>query len=216
MTVLAGTAVAAPIASAVTVMECIDESGQKSFREFCPPGSLKKGEKKLQSKLAPGADVAGIATKHPVTIYTIPKCDTCDLLRLQLQQRGVPFTEKNATQDASVQDELRAITGTKENIIKVPVLTVDKEVVTEYSPAKINAALDTAGYPAKGTVPATTSTPSTPADAAATGAPNTPAAPGSAPEDASQQAATSPAATKPSADTKPAGDVADNKSAAKP
>jgi hypothetical protein len=50
-------------ASAVTVMECIDESGQKSFREFCPPGSLKKGEKKLQSKLAPGADVAAIAAR---------------------------------------------------------------------------------------------------------------------------------------------------------
>jgi glutaredoxin len=138
----------APGLAARTVVECIDESGQKSFREFCPPGSLKKGEKKLQGKLAPGVDVAAVAAKNPVTIYTIPKCDACDLMRLQLQQRGVPFTEKDASSDPVIQDELKALTGTKENLVKVPVLTVGKEVVGEYKPADVNAKLDEAGYPA--------------------------------------------------------------------
>jgi glutaredoxin len=145
---LATAVLIAPNLAARTVVECIDESGQKSFREFCPPGSLKKGEKKLQGKLAPGVDVGAIAAKSPVTIYTIPKCDACDLMRLQLQQRGVPFTEKDASTDPVVQDELKALTGTKENLVKVPVLTVGKEVVGEYKPAEVNAKLDEAGYPA--------------------------------------------------------------------
>jgi glutaredoxin len=149
--VVLGAVCLAPGLAARTIVECIDESGQKSFREFCPPGSIKKGEKKVQGKLAPGVDIAAISAKNPVTIYTIPKCDACDLMRLQLQQRGVPFTEKDASTDPAIQDELKALIGAKDNLVKVPVMTVGKAVVSEYKPGDVNATLDEAGYPATGT-----------------------------------------------------------------
>jgi glutaredoxin len=184
---LAAAVLAAPNLAARTVVECIDESGQKSFREFCPPGSLKRGEKKLQGKLAPGVDVAAVAAKNPVTIYTIPKCDACDLMRLQLQQRGIPYTEKDASTDPVIQDELKALTGIKENLVKVPVMTVGKAVVGEYKPTEVNARLDEAGYPAS-SASGTAATPPATAEQAATG---TPAA--NPPAPTNESAATAPA-----------------------
>lgn len=147
--VLALTALAGLIpAKAVTIVECIDESGQSSFRDSCPPGSIKKGEKRLRGNVnAPTPVLSEIVAKHPVTLYSIPKCDSCELVRLQLKARGVPFTDKDASTDGAVRKELQELLGVEDGLMNVPVVHIDETILREYDAAALTAALDKAGYP---------------------------------------------------------------------
>jgi glutaredoxin len=138
-------------ASAVTVVECMDAEGNSTFREHCPPGTVQKGEKKLPGNATSGGeteapvDVKEVAAKHPVLLYVAPKCNACDLVRKQLQNRGVPFTEKDASNDIKVQDELKALIGG--STLTVPAVSVDKVTLTDYNQQALDSALDKAGYP---------------------------------------------------------------------
>lgn len=168
-------------AMAVTVVECIDESGQSSFRDSCPPGSIKKGEKRLRGNVNPPTPVLSeIVAKHPVTLYSIPNCDSCELVRLQLKARGVPFTDKDASTDGAVRKELQELLGVEDGLMNVPVVHIDETVLREYDAAALTAALDKAGYPPEpgpGATGAATSAEqaSQTADEAATTAPPVPA-----------------------------------------
>lgn len=188
--VLALTALAGLIpAKAVTIVECIDESGQSSFRDSCPPGSIKKGEKRLRGNVnAPTPVLSEIVAKHPVTLYSIPQCDSCELVRLQLKARGVPFADKDASTDGAVRKELQELLGVEDGLMNVPVVHIDDTILREYDAAALTAALDKAGYPpepgagAAGTAssPAAGASPSEQqasqtADEAATAAPPVPA-----------------------------------------
>ena len=135
-------------AKAVTIVECIDESGQSSFRDSCPPGSIKKGEKRLRGNVNPPTPVLSeIVAKHPVTLYSIPNCDSCELVRLQLKARGVPFTDKDASTDGAVRKELQALLGVEDGLMNVPVVHIDDTILREYDADALTAALDRAGYP---------------------------------------------------------------------
>ncbi|HTT07805.1 MAG TPA: glutaredoxin family protein [Gammaproteobacteria bacterium] len=190
-------------AGAVIVVECIDAQGNSSFRESCPPGTAKKGEKKLPGKAGgvgepQQVDVKEIAAKHPVLLYTAPKCDACDLVRTQLQKRGVPFTEKDASNDIKVQDELKALIGG--TTLTVPVVSVDKDVLTGYNQGALDSALDKAGYPSKnGSAPKTAAEGGAPAPAGDTGTP--PAPPADNGDTSGNNTAPPADATSPPADT---------------
>lgn len=147
--VMALTALAGLIpVKAVTIVECIDESGQSSFRDSCPPGSIKKGEKRLRGNVNPPTPVLSeIVEKHPVTLYSIPQCDSCELVRLQLKARGVPFTDKDASTDGAVRKELQELLGVEDGLMNVPVVHIDDTVLRKYDAAALTAALDKAGYP---------------------------------------------------------------------
>ncbi len=135
-------------AKAVTIVECIDESGQSSFRDSCPPGSIKKGEKRLRGNVnVPTPVMSEIVAKHPVTLYSIPNCDSCELVRLQLKARGVPFTDKDASTDGAIRKELQALLGVEDGLMNVPVVHIDDTILREYDAAALTAALDKAGYP---------------------------------------------------------------------
>jgi glutaredoxin len=131
-------------ASAVTVVECVDANGDASFRERCPPGTVKKGEKKL---LGVGASsrpsAAEVAKTHPVTLYTVPQCDPCDLVRNQLDKRKVPYTEKDVAENVELQIELMDAAGS----VTVPTVLVGDEVFKGYDRAALEAGLTEAGYP---------------------------------------------------------------------
>jgi glutaredoxin len=180
--VLALTALAGLIpARAVTIVECIDESGHSSFRDSCPPGSIKKGEKRLRGNVnAPTPVLSEIVAKHPVTLYSIPECDSCELVRLQLKARGVPFTDKDASTDGAVRKELQDLLGVEDGLMNVPVVHIDDTILREYDAAALTAALDKAGYPPEPGAGAAGANPSDQqasqtADEAATTAPPIPA-----------------------------------------
>lgn len=153
-------AAAASAANAVTVLECVDQSGAMSFRDVCPPGTTKVGEREVagEPKVAL-PDISETVAKNPVTLYIGPQCDACDLVRMHLQNRGVPFTEKDASTTVAIQEELQKATG---GPLTVPTTQVGTEVLTGYNKQSLEGALDNAGYPPQGVLPASAPAPATP------------------------------------------------------
>ncbi|MEQ8663547.1 MAG: glutaredoxin family protein [Gammaproteobacteria bacterium] len=133
-------------AHARSVVECVDGDGNVSFRDSCPPGMTKKGEKRLRGvggSDADGPDLADIAAAHPVTVYVVPQCDACDLVRNALSSRDIPHTVKDVQDDAAAQEELKGRSGG----LTVPTTLVGERVLTGYSRDAIDGALRQAGYP---------------------------------------------------------------------
>jgi glutaredoxin len=105
---------------------------------------LKKGEKKL---LGVGGDITPsaeeIAKSHPVTLYTVPECDACDLVRNQLKEREIPYTEKDVSEDVELQTELMEAAGS----VTVPTVMLGETVLKGYQRAALETGLTEAGYP---------------------------------------------------------------------
>jgi len=135
---------ALPALAAVTVVECVDADGNSSFRDKCPPGTTKTGDKKLigvsPNKVKTAAEVAA---DNPIFLYTVPNCDACDLVRNALTNRGVPVNEKNVEDNSANQDEMKAKTGN----MTVPALLIGSTVLTGYNRSAIDSALNQAGFP---------------------------------------------------------------------
>ncbi|MGE0483274.1 MAG: glutaredoxin family protein [Gammaproteobacteria bacterium] len=132
------------VIEARTVVECIDADGNSSFRDSCPPGMAKKGEKDLGG-VGPRTDPAlgAAAIAYPIVLYTVPACDACDVLRHSLTSRGLPFKEYDVSNDAARQTELQERTGG----LTVPSATVGENVISGYNRDALDAALQEAGYP---------------------------------------------------------------------
>ncbi|MCI0400720.1 MAG: glutaredoxin family protein [Gammaproteobacteria bacterium] len=144
-------ALAASEVLATKVYECIDEEGNHSFRDYCPPGStpvmekrIPTGDDALRERHQDEPTPNDLAEKYPVTLYRVPDCDACDLVRNYLNKRGIPFTEKNAAEDIGVQQELKDKIGS----LSVPALIIGEDsVVMGYHPTRLKEAFDAIGYP---------------------------------------------------------------------
>jgi glutaredoxin len=137
-------ALAAGPAGAVKVVECIDADGNSSFRDKCPPGMTMKGEKRLLGVggTDQGPSIEEIAAARPITVYSVPDCDACDLVRTRLDGRDLPYTEKNVQDNAELQEEMKAATGG----LTVPAVVIGSKVLTGYSSDALDGALEAAGY----------------------------------------------------------------------
>lgn len=131
------------VLAAVTVYECKDAEGESFFAESCPPGTERVGERRLpgKSRQAPPPQEEA-PPPAPVVLYTAPDCDPCDVLRAALTNRGVPYTEKDASTDPAVQAEVKALAGS----ITVPTLAAGDTVLTGYNHVALEQALKRAGY----------------------------------------------------------------------
>lgn len=131
----------APIAwSADTLYKWVDKNGNVTYQDQPPPNQSGDVETMVEQGNAtpesPRPDVS-------VVLYSIKVCDACDLVRHILQERGIPFREKNAEGDADVQAEIKKLAG----VLSVPVLTIGDEVLTGYNRALILKDLTDAGFP---------------------------------------------------------------------
>lgn len=150
MRALYGIMLAVPIcwgtqqAAARTIVECVDAEGNSFFSDKCPPEATKKDEKHLLG-VGPKSDpaIGAAALAYPITVYTIPECDACDLIRQSLRGRGIPFTELDVQDNAERQTAMQHATGG----LTVPSVTVGEKVVTGYSREGLDQALKAAGYP---------------------------------------------------------------------
>ena len=133
------------IVSAVTVFECIDGVGDISFRDKCLPGMTVRSTQELPTDVS-GKEprIKDVLHESPVVLFSAPSCAACDLVREQLEQRSVPFTEKNDTEGRDVQVELSGITGSP---LTVPTMTIGQRNFTDYSRSDPKSALTDAGYP---------------------------------------------------------------------
>ena len=132
---------------------------------------------------APGAGAANlpyqlaqVAQRYPVVIYTSQDCAPCQSGRNLLVNRGVPFSEKTVESNDDIA-ALRRLAGTQD----LPVLTIGAQRIQGYSDAEWSAYLDAAGYPKSSQLPASyrrpAATPLTPPRAtAAAQAPDAPPA----------------------------------------
>jgi glutaredoxin len=89
-----------------------------------------------------------VVARYPVTLYTAPNCAACDSARAALRARGVPHTERVASDDEGVR-ELRRLEQTTE----VPVLRLGRQQLVGYAADEWQATLDAAGYPRSSALP---------------------------------------------------------------
>jgi len=134
-----------PAAAEATVIECQDEDGEVSYRDRCPPGSRQIGSLALGGRRAadPVVGLQELARTSPVTLFRVAECDTCDLIRLVLNDRGVPFSEVDVERNPEAQSQLKAVSGTS----RVPTVTVGKEVIAGFDRVLLQQKLDLVGYP---------------------------------------------------------------------
>lgn len=94
-------------------------------------------------------DVREAVQRYPVTLYGSANCGPCDAGRQFLQQRGIPYVEKNViTGDDGAM--LLRLTGGND----LPAITVGAQVVRGWSSEGWASYLDAAGYPRESKLPA--------------------------------------------------------------
>jgi glutaredoxin len=94
------------------------------------------------------ADLRGLVSRYPVTLYAAQDCAPCTTGRNLLRQRGIPFSEKIVDSDDDV-DAMSRITGAR----TLPALTVGKQALRGYAEADWTEFLDAAGYPRESHLP---------------------------------------------------------------
>lgn len=102
-----------------------------------------------------GGEVAGLpfdlrqtAVRYPVTLYTAANCIPCDSARQLLQQRGVPYRERQVL-NADDSAALERLTGGR----TIPALNVGSQPLRGFNPTDWGSYLDAAGYPAASRLP---------------------------------------------------------------
>jgi len=128
----------------------VDEYGNVTYQDTPPPNSVEYEEQDFAdpaTEPAPGGGVGqqlnDAIERNPVTLYSIPQCDACDLVRLFLENHSVPFAEKDIQGNLSSQQELQSVSGQ----LTVPTILVGSDVVDGYSRSGIRKALTDNGYP---------------------------------------------------------------------
>ena len=110
-------------------------------REYTEPGERELEENTLATEAA--------ARENPVSLYTVPSCSACDLVRLYLEKNAVPFVEKNVQSRIALQEELEQKTGQ----LSVPTLMIGDLFLDGYSRIAIRRALQERGFPLVGDRP---------------------------------------------------------------
>ncbi len=131
-----------------------DESGRTHISDTPPPPGAKNVQKK--SAAAPGQ--AGTPAEpfalqqarqnYPVTFYSTPGCEACDLTRKLLNARGIPFKEQSVNDEASLAALKKAVGSNS-----VPSIIVGSTVLKGFEESSIERLLDAAGYPKAGILP---------------------------------------------------------------
>lgn len=131
-------ALAAAPAWAVSVYQCEDDKGNRTFESHCPPGTKPVNQKDYSPDGGPVPD----NPRAVVTVYLVPNCDSCDQVKEFLSVRNIRPVEKNVASDVKLQEELKARAGD----LRVPVTIVGDKVVNGYNRAELLAAVEAGGY----------------------------------------------------------------------
>ena len=137
-------------AQAEKLYKWVGKDGTVSYQDKPPSADVGTvQEKELASsskKSAVSGDAADPALKFPVVIYTVPKCDSCNMVRTYLKKRHIPFAEKNVDNNLALQKEMKEKLGD----ITVPTITIGSKIMKGYLESLLEGELDQAGYPKAG------------------------------------------------------------------
>jgi glutaredoxin len=134
--------ISAPV-QAERLYKWVDQYGNVSYQDKPPPeGSGRVEQKNMRTKdTGAGGDVG---SKAPVTLYSAPKCTQCDIARMHLKKRKVPFSEIDVSEkNPEAQQEMVKKVGE----LLIPTLTVGSKVMRGYLESLLDGELDAAGYP---------------------------------------------------------------------
>lgn len=162
-------------AYAVTVFECIDEAGNSTFQDHCPPGTTPANERNIKTgaqddtaaaattKKPEGAEGTGDAT---ITFYTTStECDACLVIKALLDKYGASYTTKDISTDLAVRQELKDKSGGTGTSVSVPTVIINDQVIAGYNKEGLVKAMEGAGYkksePAAAPAPETEAEPET-------------------------------------------------------
>ena len=139
---------AAAASLAGNLFRWVDSAGTVHYSDQPPPSSVKDvQEKKLGASVIEGSPSYALqqaAKNFPVTLYATDCGPGCNKARELLNKRGVPFNERNPTQQPESADALKQIAGE----LLVPVLVVgNTQPLKGFDESVWNSALDVAGYP---------------------------------------------------------------------
>jgi len=152
----------------------VDEKGRVHYTDTPPPPSARDAQKTTLKGSELGQqesyEMMEAVRKAPVTLYTFTECQApCQMARDVLNKRGVPFREKQVSNQQML-DELQKVSGGT----NVPVLVVGAQIEKTASPDAFNQALDIAGYPRAGVArPRNQQAPAKPEPTPPTAAPET-------------------------------------------
>jgi glutaredoxin len=143
---------------AQSLYKWIDEDGNVTYQDSPPPNGS-NFEEQVYSDSEDSTDSEGdfsdngddsdqqslneIADEHPVSFYSVERCDSCDLVRLFLENNDIPFVEKDIRTNVTLQQELQSRSGD----LQVPTVIVGDKVVDGYSKSALRDALEEKGYP---------------------------------------------------------------------
>lgn len=135
-------------AHGATLYKWVDANGNVTYQDTPPPENVQFEESTVDPLPEPlpedaGRQIEEAALENPVSLFTVPECDTCDLVRLYLEGNSIPFAEKDVRTNLETQAELEKITGT----LTVPTLVIGEQVLDGYSRRAIRDALANAGFP---------------------------------------------------------------------
>lgn len=154
VTALALTCAVVPAQAQQKLYRWVDANGQVQYTDKPPPNEARQVERKtLGYKAGDGPlpyDLQQAMKLFPVTVFASNCGEPCDKGRKLLEKRGVPYTEKDAS-DPVVQAELRKATNAAS--VEVPVLMVGRSVTRGWEEGQWNAALDAANYPKSSKLP---------------------------------------------------------------
>ena len=112
------------LAGAVTVVQCEDEAGNRTFQTNCPPGTKVVDKLRLQTKTQPTPKAPDITP----TVYTAPNCKACDLVVEYFKTKNIGIDVKSIENNVDVQKELKGIVGN----LKVPTIVIGTKVLSDY------------------------------------------------------------------------------------
>lgn len=134
------------VAQGETLYKWIDKDGRVSYHDKPPADAgYRVEEKNLGRRDQPKDDesLAKTAEKYPVVLYSASDCGSCDLARIYLQKRKIPFTEQNLNTTPEAQQEIKKKIGS----LSAPTIMIGAKVMKGYVESLLAGELDDAGYP---------------------------------------------------------------------
>ena len=145
------------LVNAQSLYKWVDANGNVTYQDTPPPSNVEFEEQSYTDPDAPvsesaNSDDAGnnaedqlntAVEASPVSLYSIPACDACDLVRLFLDNNAVPYAEKNIRGNESLQQELKEISGE----LTVPTVVIGDKVIDGYSKSALRETLIDKNYP---------------------------------------------------------------------
>ena len=139
------------VAQAGTLYKWVDSQGRVTYHDKPPPegSDFRVEEKNLDTGRKSEADdtLEKIVEKYPVVLYSVPVCGSCDLARVYLEKRKVPYSEHNLENNSELQQKVKQKFGA----LSAPTITIGEKVMKGYVESILEGELDSAGYPKIGT-----------------------------------------------------------------